>query len=566
MTLRTTLILAALFVTACGDDEPTQVELGPEVQAQVDAATARRAVDLERERDHRVRILMQSVDLSKGHYDRDTGDPLAILIDKLEFSATEVLHRTKSDLAELGALAVPALDKLISRYFEDPGGGARLQNAIDVLGLMDTPAAHPPLVRCLDHPRDTIRAAALRALARGSAQPEDFDRLLLHVETEREHTRESAAQALTVADPTRAAAQLMDWVEAGTHTDVYPVMSNQLAAADANVLGERASALAPSVPPQLGLSLAVLGLRIGDERAAGVVQRGLASEDPAQRAAASVALVQAGQGAAVVSRIAADPAPLVRTVLITQLAERVDAGELEASPELIAALHAALDAVSPDVRKAALGALVRWRDPIALDRALAMLDADRVTMQETLTVLMTAMEGDAELTERVLEELLRLDGAQDHRPLVERLALLQGIGQVPDPAATEYLWGLARSESETDTKLQGLRAHRWLLTQASNTGDAGRTWLGDQLGEVTAYPERLDVIWAASAQRTDASRDFLIDFLESDPDPYEALFAGERLAQLGPAARVAPVLKRVALRIEHGRVRAAFDAMLWRWY
>ena len=566
MTPRSALLFAALAFAACGDDGPTKVELDPEVQAQVDAAAERREVDLERERDNRVRLLMQSVDLSNGHYDRDTGDPLAILIDKLEFSATEVLHRTKSDLANLGALAVPELDKLISRYFEDPGGGARLQNAIDVLGLMQAPAAHPPLVRCLDHPRDTIRASALRALARGSALPEDFDRLLIHVETEREHTRESAALALTVADPTRAAAQFMDWLEAGTHGDLYGVMSNKVAAADASVVGDRASALAPSIPPQLGLSLAVLGLRTGDERAVAVVQSGLAAEDPAQRAAASVALVQAGRGAAVVELVVADPAPLVRTILITELAAQVDAGQLEASPELIAALHGALDAISPDVRKVALGALVRWRDPVAIDRALAMLDADRITMQETLTVLMTAMHDDPALSERVLAELLGLDAAQDHRPLAERLAILQGIGQVPDVAAAQHLWKLARAESGTEAKLQGLRAHRWLLTQASNTSDEGRAWLGNQLEEVTAYPERLDVIWAASAQRTDASRDFLIDFLESDPDPYEALFAGERLAQLGPAALVAPVLKRVALRVDHGRVRAAFDAMLWRWY
>ena len=77
---------------------------------------------------------------------------------------------------------------------------------------------------------------------------------------------------------------------------------------------------------------------------------------------------------------------------------------------------------------------------------------------------------------------------------------------------------------------------------------------------------RIDLIWAASSQRTDASRTFLIDFLESDPDPYEMLFAGDRLAQMGPAATVAPILKRVALRIEHGRIRAAFDSLLWRWY
>ena len=54
--------------------------------------------------------------------------------------------------------------------------------------------------------------------------------------------------------------------------------------------------------------------------------------------------------------------------------------------------------------------------------------------------------------------------------------------------------------------------------------------------------------------------------MESDPDPYEALFAGERLARNGPVQIVAPVLKRVSLRITRSRVRAAFDAMLWRWF
>lgn len=560
---RFSLLALASLPLACGGDEAPEREQDPEiVQLQADAQD-RLALDRRYEQDQRLRVLMQSLDLSKGYYSRDTGDTIEILIEKLEFSPTEVLHRTKEDLAQLGPLAVPELIQLINRYFEDPGGNARLQNSIEVLAMSDAPSAHAGLVRCLDHPRNTIRAAALRALAKGKALPADFDRLLIHLETEGEAARKSAASALFVADPNRAGALTLDWIETGQQSDLLALMVNQIHTVDPDVLGQRAGDVALQVHPQLGLPIAAVGAQAGHAGAIELLREGLKAEDGIQRTTAVAAQLETGNVEPLIAFITEDPDPLIRGLVVGGVAEAVTGGELELTPALLNQVHAALEDPSPDVRKQALGALLRWKDPTGIDRALALLGSDRLTMQETISVLGPVMATDTQLTDRVLDQLIETDRSNAHRPLTERLSVLQAIGQTPRVEAAAYLWELALS---AEGELQGMRAFRWLTTQAANSGDAGRALLASKLPETTDLLRRIDLIWAASSQRTDASRTFLIDFLESDPDPYEMLFAGDRLAQMGPAATVAPILKRVALRIEHGRIRAAFDSLLWRWY
>ena len=54
--------------------------------------------------------------------------------------------------------------------------------------------------------------------------------------------------------------------------------------------------------------------------------------------------------------------------------------------------------------------------------------------------------------------------------------------------------------------------------------------------------------------------------LREDVTPYEILVAADYLVRLGPASEVAPILKRVALRLEHPEVRPALQCLLWRFY
>jgi hypothetical protein len=70
-----------------------------------------------------------------------------------------------------------------------------------------------------------------------------------------------------------------------------------------------------------------------------------------------------------------------------------------------------------------------------------------------------------------------------------------------------------------------------------------------------------------SAARDDAARAALRAAIEApDVAPYELLFAAERLANLGPASEVAPLLKRLTLRVRQDDVRLALQCLLWRWY
>lgn len=553
---------AVLVLAACGEDEP-QRQLDPEVATLQAEAAAQRAFDLTAEADFRVRTLMQSIDISRGHYDRDTGDILELLVEKLAFSATEVLHRTKEDLASLGALAVPVLAAQIDTNFENTASSAAIQNALEVLGLMEVPEARVPILRCLDHPRDTVRSNALRALSRGLATADDFDRLMLHAQTEGKKASEYALIAACKADPNRAAELLLDWISAGVSQTNMEILSAEFHRADPGMVGERAAELLALAPPPVDFVLAAKALEAGHPAGAAWSEPRLASENPNERMLMIGALADVGAHGAFLPLLDTDPDGVIRTTVIGALHEAWREGEHDVSDDERNRLHAVMDDPNDDVRKVALAYLLDLGDARAEGRALALLDGDRFAMQDTMLVLSRAMQRHPELAGRVFDKLRSVDEANAHRPIAERLATLQGIGQVPQVEAAQYLWDLAQ---EAQGELQGLRAHRWLTTQASNTSDAGRAWLGAKLALETDFSRRLDLIWAAASQRTEGSRAFLMEFLEGDPEAHEALFAAERLAQMGPATRVAPLLKRVGLRIDHGRVRVAFDALLWRWY
>jgi len=48
--------------------------------------------------------------------------------------------------------------------------------------------------------------------------------------------------------------------------------------------------------------------------------------------------------------------------------------------------------------------------------------------------------------------------------------------------------------------------------------------------------------------------------------PPELLYAAQQLASMGPAERVAPRLKRLALTVDDRLIRPALNNLLWNWY
>jgi hypothetical protein len=78
---------------------------------------------------------------------------------------------------------------------------------------------------------------------------------------------------------------------------------------------------------------------------------------------------------------------------------------------------------------------------------------------------------------------------------------------------------------------------------------------------------RFDLLWAGTVGHDDATREFLIEALQAERTlPHERLWVAERLAQEGPASRVAPLIKRATLRMNHPDFRPSMECLLWRWF
>ena len=539
--------LLLLALSSCGADEPVTE---PEAGAAVDVRG-----------DHRLAKLLAPCSKSY-HYDRDTGDALGILLDKLQNGNTEALRRAKDELVELGAPAVPEVVRLLNRNFDGKFGSAHVQNAIEVLGRISDPSAHDALIGALDHPRDVVRAGAVRALSLGSAQPEDFDRLLAHMAIERENTQKNVALALYAADPERAREVYLTWFEKGSFPGLWTTIASKMLELDPAPIERRCLELYAKVEPHIGMILAAGALGTGDSGPRGMINDYLLSPDPNGRLAAVSALISVGEIAELVDLANGDPDPVVRGALLEELGKLGPDQGL--TPERITdELQRALSDPSNPVRALVYGILLDRRDPEAQARVLDQLDDGREALQELAGILPTHLAPDDPYVDQLLERLLEIDDAASHQPLSSRQAVLQTIGLLPDARAAAYLVELGGG---TDEEILRQRAHWWCLLQASNTGLAGRRYLIEHLEDEADPLARLDLIWAASAQPDDLGRDFLMDFVQGDPDPYELLFAAERLVRMGPTHRVAPVLKRVTLRVEQDDVRTALQCLLWQAY
>lgn len=196
---------------------------------------------------------------------------------------------------------------------------------------------------------------------------------------------------------------------------------------------------------------------------------------------------------------------------------------------------------------------------------LATLGGDNAASLDTgMRVLQGAWDSAPDLPDIAAGILIERLRDEEHRPLSERARLLHALGLVPCRRAAEYLVDLAQRESG---ELQKLPVHRWLLLRAGNTGAEGQAVLMERLPLESDPVRRLDYLEALSARGGDAVRELLFALLE-DPgtQPYEAVYAADRLARVGPTREVLPALKRAALRMQDYSARTALNCILWNWY
>lgn len=551
-------LLAVLLISACGSGEETTATPGPgEGSAATDVWS-----------DPRLTPLLASC-ARDDFYDRNVADPLPILMGKLESGQLDPLRRAKEELAAMGEEAVPALRRMIDRTFADPHGFAVLQNALDVVQQSRAAGTRELLLRALDHPSSAVRQRAIQGLRAERARPEDFDRLLLHVEVEDPEQRHVVALALHAADPARAELLYLDWMERGRYPALWPFVVLELPGSDEPATQRRCAELQGQVDLTLRPFLAACAARGGDGEARTWLATQLADPDPTRlpvRGGCIRACGAAGLERMCLETLAGDPDANLRAQAVEVVAQLwPEDGAGEPDPLVRDVLRGALDDVALPVRVSSFGALVRRGDPVAVDRALGKLLESPRQVNEAMIALLPRLETDPELAQRVHATLMERHALEAELPLERRLATLKSLGQIPSAEAARFLRETGLEHA--GVVVEGLRAHEWTCLQAANTGEPGRAWLAEQLAEEEDPLRRLDLLWATSAARSDATRVRLLGLLE-DPAlaPHEVLYVAERLARLGPAAEVAGRIKRAANRIEEPRVRRGLQCLLWTWY
>ena len=503
--------------------------------------------------------------VNSGHYDVNTADMLPILEETLLRGQRDPLQRARLELARLGPEGLDTARRLIERYRDDPAGVYHVRNAIDVVTLSDEPAAREVLADCIrSRLSESLHLLALRGL-RKHGKPQDYDLVLEQFEIVPPEFRPELAILLEELDAARAARQFGEWTRSGTYPGTAPVMAALLGASQAREAGLVAAGLWSEAAPLVRPSLAAAAAREGDGEALAYLREEQRAEDAERRRAAIDALSRARLGSELVWSLREDPSGGLRLLALQGLAEPQEAERGPGPQALRSLLRERLADPDPRVRAASLQALVASGDPRAVDDALELLSDPAVgALALGMRVLEPHLAQDQALAQRAFERLRVRHEAEAGRPLAERSDLLQAIGRIPSEPAARLL---LEQEGEAQGTIAGLHARRWLALQVGNTGEPGQRLLGRELERERDVVRRLDLIEGLSTRSTELARKSLIELVElGEASPYEILYAADRLVRLGPAAEVAPVLKRATLRVVQPDVRMALQCLLWASY
>ena len=489
------------------------------------------------------------------HYDVDTSEPLPILLETLQHGFRDPLRRAREELGAADHEGILALNRLIDAHFAAPDGGSFLRNAIDVLMRTEDPAAREPLLRLLRYREQSVAVLAAEAL-RKHGKPEDFDLVLALFEIAPPELRGKLLGTLHALDAPRAERLYLDWIEGGVNPELWESLTGELASATDPGVVERCCALWEKLTPRDQYPIAAACARSGDERALTLLREGLRSSNAGIRGLALDSFAKARMTHEIAAMLQTEEQSDLRLRALSHIAGSPRAGEHAGE------LRTALGDASAEVRTAAAFELARRGDSAAIEHCVAALDDPELTeLSAAMQALREPMQRDPKLAERVLSRLTARRATEAQLPLEGRSALLAAIGQVPLEEAARLLHEQSRTETG---QLAGMRAARWLVLQAGNTGECGARYLTTQLASERDPLRRIDLLEGIAMRGGDFARNAMVELVDGDTlSPHEILYASERLTRMGPVGVVAPLLKRVTLRVTHPEVRVAMQCLLW---
>ena len=507
--------------------------------------------------DERVAYLLASRNRSEP-FEENTSDLVPALISKLGKSQADPLALAKVDLAAAGARALPELKRFFDSAYSSEWLAARLINALDTAAMMKDGLGHEILLRGLDHPVGSVRLAALRGLGK-QARPEDFERLKMLASVTGSEGHAQLAAALWCADPGRVLRELPGWIESGAMPAqvVLPLGERLAEASDVDSLRALKPLLSKLSGEFRARLLAALA-KNGDAECLEELRAMLADPLTPRRELAAHCLAHAGLQRELLGRLKEDGYVPVRVIAVLALAE------IPIDDEIRTALLGAIGDPSEQVRGLALTALVAAHDPVAENEALELLKGDRSELERGLLVLREELKKRRELAERALAVLDGLRTGAIGPLRVEKSSIWRAISQIPLEAAARILFEELEHQPSPD---RGFTASRWFTTQIGNTGPEGWRLVRARFATEQDPARRIDLLNASCYDRGEEGRKFLEDVLEGGRlTPIEMLYAAHQLACMGPAERVAPLLKRIALTITDRQVRPAFNNLLWSFY
>ena len=491
-------------------------------------------------------------------YLADTSDLVPALVSKLAHGQSDPMAQAKVDLANSGERALPELKRFFDANYSNEAYAARLINALDTASMMTSGLGHPILLRGLDHPVGSVRLAALRGMGK-QALPEDFDRLKMIASVTGSEGHAQLAAALWCSDPARVVRELQSWAESGAMPgQVILPLGPKLAKFKDSAALLTLKPLVAKVSGEFHARLLGALAKAGDAESLEELRTLLADPIGPRREIAAHALRDCGLQRELVRSLREDGDAAVRLVAVLALSE------LPMDEELRGLFLSAAGDPADDVRGQALTALIAAGDAQGENEAFALLKGDRSEVERGLLVLRDTLPTRRDLAERTLAILDGLRTGTITPLRVEKSTLWRAIAQVPLEAAARILFDEMEHQPSPD---KGFSASRWFTTQIGNTGPEGWRLLRQRWASESDPERRVDLMNASCYDRGDDSRKFLEDALDgSRMTPLEVLYAAQLLAQLGPAGRVAPRLKRVALGINDRAVRPALNNMLWTWY
>ena len=535
-------LAAALLATACEEPAPPTT------------STSAQRADGSSAQDSRIAYLLSPGSRSD-YYDVDTSNTLGILAETLEHGHRDPLRRAREELGSMGSEGLEVARRAIDAHFESPDGGAHLRNALEVVHRSNAPEARELCLRVLQH-RDIGLAALAAAALEKHGVPEDYERLIACFDSAPPEFKLRFLMAAARLAPERAQRQVLDWIDRGELAGIWDECGSLLAEATAPDVVGRLSPLWPGMPPRFKALLAAPCARAGEEEALRFLREDALCAEQWRAESAVTALHRARMFDELDAVARRGKVASARLRALNSLAEP---GVAESHLE---AFRANLNSTDEGLAGAALAVLVRLREESAIAHALALAAGqDNEALRTAMGALREPMQSDPALAARVLKALEERRGPETSLGVAEQMRTLQAIGQVPLESAASSL--IARALT-AQGEVAGMSARRWLLQQASNAGPVGQRELAKQLDTAEDSLLRLDLIEAIAAWGGPVSVEVLLRFVENErARPYEILLAAERLTRVGRVEEVAPVLKRVALRVTQPDVRIALQGLLW---